>query len=181
MSDTIQVVRWSLRVDPVREGHLFPPVGRQSANGLIWQSIQRTGSEAELRRHFRVAERLWHCLWIDSPLSSDQCLLLHGLFTDVAILARRSREDMQPFLAAVHDATETGAAFNVKLAPPGHIDMGWITTFVHCPRCKAEGSFPRWRPSYPVEAVVCEVCGNSYSPAATFAMERCPHCGDKLS
>ncbi|HEX7379209.1 MAG TPA: hypothetical protein VF278_18955 [Pirellulales bacterium] len=60
-------------VDPVREGYLFPPIGRQSANGLIWQSIQRTGIEAELRRHFRVAERIWHCLWI--------VYLRHNLFS----------------------------------------------------------------------------------------------------
>ncbi|HET6881530.1 MAG TPA: hypothetical protein VFI31_15310 [Pirellulales bacterium] len=172
MSDTGQAVRWSLEGEPVREGYLCPPVGRESPDALVWGAIHRTGIEAELRRHFHVAARIWYGLWINSPLTREQCRLLHILFTDVAVAARRFRDHVQPFLSALREAADTGRPFAVKLAPPGHVDMGWITTFVHCPRCKAEGPVPRWQESYPLEPVVCEVCGHSYSPAATYRMER---------
>jgi Zn ribbon nucleic-acid-binding protein len=172
MSDTGQTVRWSLEGEPARAGYLCPLVGRESPNTLIWNSIHRTGIETDLRKHFLIVQRVWYGLWIDSPLTREQCVLLHQLFADVAVAARRSRDNLQPFLAALREAVETGVAMAVKVSPPGHVDMGWITTFVHCPRCKAEGPFPRWQKSYPVEPVTCEICGHSYSPAATYAMER---------
>jgi hypothetical protein len=70
------------------------------------------------------------------------------------------------------------------LTPPGHIDLGWVTTFVHCPRCKAEGAVERWQQTYSDDSIECRVCGHLYSPAATYSSERhffaelvrCPAC-----
>lgn len=172
MADTLQTVRWSLTGDAARGGFLAPPVARERPNDVRWHSIRRTTLEEKLRSEFHFTEPVWYGLWLNSPLTREQCVLLRTLLTDVAVLARRYRDRVQPFLEALRDAAETGAAMNVSLAPPGHVDMGWITTFVHCPRCKAEGPFPRWQKNYPVDLILCPVCGHSYSPAATHIMER---------
>lgn len=170
MSDTIQTVRW--RLDSGEQQHIWLPPGRERPNAVIWESIRRTGVESQLRRAFLITDPLWYGFWIESPLTQQQCSLLYQVLSDVTANVPRYRDHLSEFINALKRAAETGCELNVDLAPPGHVDLGWITTFVHCPRCKAEGPFDRWQESYSPEPIDCPVCGNTYSPAKTYNSER---------
>ena len=112
---------------------------------------------------------MWYGWWIDSPLNSRQCTLLHAVFREVHSTVPRYAEYLTDFVAALSETLESGKPLHVALAVPGHCDLGWVTSFVHCPRCKAEGPFKRWQSSYPSAPIECPVCRFSYSPAASFS------------
>jgi hypothetical protein len=184
MSDTIQTVSWSLNNGAA--GHLYLPPGRERPNDVLWESIDRTGIEAELKSAFRITDPLWYGLWMDSPLTPIQSRVLHTMFSDVVASVPRYASYLQAFLQAVKVAADTSKQLAVELSPPGHVDMGWITTFVHCPQCKAEGPVERWQETYPAAPIECPVCGHSYPPAETYSSEReyyaeratCGECGE---
>ncbi len=172
MSDTRQCVRWSLGDEGVESGEMWfvPPPGRKRPNEVLWDSIKRTGLENRLRDNFQVTDPLWYGFWIDSLLSREQCSVLYAILAD-AVAAEPTYDDyLHEFLIALDRARSSNTRLFVRLDPPGHIDCGCITTFVHCPRCKAEGPLKRWQSTYPSEPIACPVCGQSYSPAATFSM-----------
>lgn len=151
---------------------MWVPPGRERPNEVLWDSIRRTGIESSLRAAFHVTDPLWYGFWVDSPLTREQCGLLSTLFTDLVSAVPRYGDHLQAFIDALNVSMETNRELHVDLAPPGHSDMGWCTTFVHCPRCKAEGPFEPWQESYPSEEINCPTCGYSYSPAATHSTER---------
>ncbi|HEX5446786.1 MAG TPA: hypothetical protein VFW87_23410 [Pirellulales bacterium] len=183
MADTIQAVHWR-GGGQLEGGYLTWLPSRESTNDVLWRSIVRTGLESQLRRSFHVTDPIWYGLWIDSPLSQPQCDLLHRLFSDVASSSPAYRRSLGRFLSALQCACDTREPMAIELSPPGHVDFGWHTVFVHCPRCKAEGPLERWQESYPVEPIECPVCGHGYSPAATHSSEpyyfaesvTCPAC-----
>ena len=76
------------------------------------------------------------------------------------------------FVAGLTRPLQQGLEMHVKLAPPGHVDLGWNTTFPHCPRCKAEAPVKRWQRKYSEVPIACPVCGNDYSPAGTSSSVR---------
>jgi hypothetical protein len=164
---------------------MYLDFGGKSQDDVLWDLIRRTGSEAKLQSAFQVTRPLWNGFWIDSPLNRQQCLFLHELLAKVDEEMPRNRDRLQEFLAALDHAIKTGEPLNVSLAPPGHVDLGWSTTFVHCPRCKAEGPVERWQHRYTDVPITCPTCGCSYSPAATYSCERdyfaesvaCTECG----
>jgi Zn ribbon nucleic-acid-binding protein len=185
MADAIQTVQWSLGAVGARRGDLWLPEGRESLEDVFWASIRRLGLEPRMQSAFQVTTPLWYGLWIDSPLSAEQCALLRDVFTEAARAVPGYREHLEEFTRALADSAETGEQMHVALSPPGHVDFGWITTFVHCPRCKAEGPVERWQEAYPDDPLECPVCGHSYIPSATYSSERelfaetvaCPSCG----
>lgn len=183
MSDTVQVVSWSLGTR--KSGQLWlPPAGPEPPDALLWQSIERTGLEPSLRECFQITDPLWYGLWIDSPLTRQQCQALQVLFADLIATTPRYAKYAEEFLVALQAACQSDEVLTVALGTPGHVDLGWITTFAHCPRCKAEAPLKRWQDSYPVEPIECPICGHSYSPAATYSSKReyfaesieCPSC-----
>ncbi len=184
MADTLQTVQWSLGADGHRGGGLWLPPGYQPIEDVLWESIRGLGLEQRMRATFEITEPLWYGLWIGSPLTANQCSLLQAVLTETARLEPGYAKHIQDFVRALADSVETGEPLGVELAPPGHIDFGWITTFVHCPRCKAEGPVKRWQETYSQDVLECPVCRYSYSPAATYSTERelfaetvqCPSC-----
>jgi hypothetical protein len=169
MADTLQTVHWSLGTDGRNSGELWLPEGLESHEKALWESIRRLGLEQRLRSAFQVTRPLWYGLWIDSPLTATQCSLLRDVFRETARLVPRYRRHIEDFARALADSTGTGEPLHVELTPPGHVDFGWVTTFVHCPRCKAEGPVKRWLDTYPEEPLDCPVCGSSYTPAAMYS------------
>jgi hypothetical protein len=127
--------------------------------------------ESQLHCDFQVTRPLFYGLWIDTPLLPEQASLLLAVFEDAVQHVPRLHPYFDEFIQALRQSLDCGQALHVALDPPGHVDLGWITTFVHCPRCKAEGPFARWQKSYPAEPIACPVCGRSYSPAATYHSE----------
>lgn len=183
MSDTFQMVRWSLGDDERRKGNLWLPWRVESPDDILWKAMRRLGLEPRIRSAFQVTRPLWYGLWIQSPLTVGQCSLLRAIFTEVVRLAPSYQKRVEDFQRALVDSIDTGKPLHVELMPPGHADFGWVTTFVHCPRCKAEGPVERWQETYPEEPLECPVCGWLYSPAATYSSEQlfaeticCPSC-----
>jgi Zn ribbon nucleic-acid-binding protein len=151
---------------------MWLPHGGERPNDLLWESIRRTGTESQLRDAFQITDPLWYGFWINSPLSETQCRVLSTLFTDLIAKVPRYRDRLEAFLDALSRSLSTAEQLHVELLSPGHVDMGWITIYVHCPRCKAEGPFKRWQESYPSEPINCPTCGFVYSPATTHSSER---------
>ena len=184
MADTLQTVRWSLGTDGPRRGDLWLPDGRRPIEDVLWESIRGLGLEQGMRTAFQITVPLWYGLWINSPLTAAQCSLLQAVLTEAARLVPSYAKHIKVFASALAESAETREPLNVELAPPGHVDFGWIWTFVHCPRCKAEGPVKRWQAPYPQDPLDCPVCGYSYSPTATYSTERelfaetirCPSC-----
>src|SRR4051812_8339290 len=129
MSDTIQTVRWSLGGDDQDPRHHLWPSFDDAA---LWASIRSTAIESQLRAAFQITDPLWYGFWIDSPLSQAQCRLLSILLTDLRSEISGRQDDVPPFLDALNRSMNSGVHLHVELAPPGHVDMGMITTFVHC-------------------------------------------------
>lgn len=184
MSDTIQMVCWFLGDDERRQGNLWLPWGIESPEDVLWKAVRRLGLEQRIRSAFQVTRPLWYGLWIQSPLTAGQCLLLRAMFAEAVQLAPNYQKHVEDFQRALSDSIDMGQPLHVELIPPGHVDLGWVTTFVHCPRCKAEGPVKRWQQTYAEEPLECPVCGWFYSPAATHSSERelfaeticCPSC-----
>jgi hypothetical protein len=62
---------------------------------------------------------------------------------------------------------------HVTLAPPGHTDFGWWTTFAHCPRCKAGAPVEPWK-KVRSAWLTCGMCGHEFDPATTASCETMP-------
>ena len=59
----------------------------------------------------------------------------------------------------------------VWLAPPGHTDFGFATTFPHCPTCKAIADQPGFgRPPGPIQT--CRVCDSNYNQRETVVAKK---------
>ena len=74
------------------------------------------------------------------------------------------------FLSALKVAITRAIPMHVALAPSGHADLGFITTWPHCPRCKADSPLDNWDE----KEFVCPVCGSIYSPLETMSEEKDP-------
>ena len=174
MSDTIRYVSWALGTEGgTRSGRLrLSRRGRKTLDDILWETIEQEGWSDRLTSLFPVTSSLWHTFWMDSPLSPEQSGLLHDLFTAVGKRQDCAETGLPEFLNGLLEAHERQLPLFTTLAPPGHCDVGWITIFPHCPRCKSESPLPRWQESYPQEPIDCPVCGTTYSPAETYSSER---------
>ena len=169
MSDTIDGVIWSLGAG--KQQLFCLPDGAENPDEELLRAVRNAGYEAKLKDAFERTEPFWYGLWTQSPLSSYQSRILHAVLAELLVAVPRYKKYVAEFL----DALEKGGSghhVNVELATPGHVDLGFVTTFVHCPHCKAEGPFKRWQNEYPVEPIDCPVCGFNYSPAQTYSCER---------
>ena len=169
MADTSPCVSWSIDGGDRGLIALYGSMSRLLQD--VDRMVERLQLEEAFQQHFQTTTPRWFGLWIESPLTAQQCDLLTRLFVEFFTEKQQSQEDVQAILNAFEQGSN-GAILNVELIPTSHVDLGWITTFVHCPRCKAEGPFERWKKSYPSKLINCPVCGQSYSPAATYHRER---------
>jgi hypothetical protein len=162
MADTLIGVDW--RLDAHRRG-FAPCFLSQEA---FEEAAGRSNTQASLLEHFPQTNPRWYGLWIDSPLSPVQCRILLTFFS-----AAGDRGDSVDWnwdiTVPLRSAASEGIPLYVEASPPGHSDLGFETTFVHCPRCKCEGPFPRWQESYPADIQFCECCGQAYSPASSYS------------
>lgn len=170
MSDTISTVQWFLDSDEPQ--FMYLPPGREHPDEVFKNAILELELSPELDQAFPPTNPRWYGLWIESPLTPQQCSLLWQIFARMADKVPRYRERLESFLHALQLAAQNQATMHVEFSPPGHVDFGMVTTFVHCPRCKAEGPFKRWQESYPDTPIACLVCGHHYSPASTHTCER---------
>ncbi len=169
MADTIPTVIWSLN-DGKRQ-HFWLSFSNGNPIKEFWQAAVSIRCERRLEKAFCLTQPFWYGLWIESPLSREQCEILHTVLTTLVESSPWYARDASDFLSALKAGTE-GGAVHVQMSKPGHSDFGCFTTFVHCPRCTAKGPFEDWQEEYPTEPIDCPVCGFEYSPAATYSSER---------
>ncbi len=185
MSDTLQVMYWSV-------GHEEPEIsssnrlrlpylpGKESFSARLAEVVTRLDSNEELYEAFPVKKPIpswwawWFGFWMDSPLTQRQCRVLCKVFTELSKKSPLYREHIEPFLSALQQGRDTNAQIHVRLAPPGHVDLGWATTFAHCPHCKAEAPVERWKEKYSDVLIECPICAFSYSPAQTYSAQEWP-------
>lgn len=192
MSDTIQSVYWTLKSNPEQSGWYLPLDRDNPVYDKLYDQMEGELPE-EYDKTFLPTNPRWYGFWAQSPLNQRQVVLLTEFLQAFRerIPASLSR-GLDKFLGALTCSQETGVELHVVLPPPGHIDFGIVTNYVHCPRCKAEGLFERWQQdSYPKEDVACHVCGYLYSPAATYSSRRereflgasilCNACGQQIA
>jgi len=141
--------------------------------------IQTLQLEDRVSRCFPKTASFWLSFWISSPLSRESAEVLYEILSAVhqedslkwhepeKLSEYSEYKGLGRFLAALKRSIDENLPMHVWFAPPGHVDLGWDTTFPHCPRCKALAPVKLWSRKYPVEPIACKVCGNLYSPAAT--------------
>jgi len=153
--------------------------------------LDRLNLEEDYQRFFLKADPLWYGLWARSPLVPRALQILRAIFSEVRIedqSALRAGPSTDAHLKRLEDliratvrAEECNLKLEVSLGPPGHTDFGLYTVFPHCPVCKADAGLSRWQHIYPTEPHTCEVCGNTFSPAATASSQPMNfHDGDDL-
>jgi hypothetical protein len=140
--------------------------------------------EPGLRRWFDTAflptTPLWYGLWATSPLTQDQLKLLPRVLPQRPPNGPDLDEDVLCFHRACALAMRHGLTVRVNLPPPGHTDLGWDTTFPHCPRCK-KGTGEQWEKQYSTRRTTCRACGFEFVPAETASSEQSPPYDDKDS
>jgi len=153
-------------------GWVDTPVSWERVEPLLQRVLRDRNLSERLDRLFVRTKPLWWGFWIDSPLNRPQAELLLELFetafSDVAS-EQMNDEGMSGFLAALKASIDWQIPLHVAMSPPGHTDLGYITTFAHCPRCKAEARLKRWTGSYPKTPYKCHVCSHVYIPRDTAA------------
>jgi hypothetical protein len=177
MANTGRCVSWVLlplgckSAMPLREP-IFPPNRgilswemNDALEELLWEAIRTAEVEERFRAAFHVTEPLWLGLWMDPPLTAEKCSILYEVFSLFLLKDKKKRKDYEIFLEALLKASRGEVQFYASLSPVGHTDFGNFAIYPHCPRCK---DTPGIWPPFPDE-VTCEVCGNVYSPAATFS------------
>ncbi|MGE0490993.1 MAG: hypothetical protein AB7S38_17430 [Vulcanimicrobiota bacterium] len=122
----------------------------------LLESVAKLGLEAPFRAAFPETKPVYYGLWLQSPLTDDQRGLLSQLFETL------DGEEFAHFRLALRSSLP----LQVELAPYGHSDLGYLTTFGHCPRCKAT---PDMAVPFDREQT-CQVCGEVYLPRA---QQRC--------
>jgi hypothetical protein len=110
---------------------------------------------------------IWYGLWVNSPLSQNQCRLLLKVLSGIELLTSRDRR----ILPALESALAHALPLHVDLTALGHTDFGVYTEFPHCPRCKAFAGFT-WQTPYPRDPMTCRVCGGLFIPADTFSSRK---------
>jgi hypothetical protein len=127
----------------------------------------------EMAAAFPQTKRIWNGLWARSPIPQKSLPVLKTLMTELLRTAgKRDRDELNHFIQAIDLSLRRNLNLHVKLGAPGHTDFGFLTTFPHCPFCKAEANVQRWQRKYPAELQTCEVCGTNFSPAETAKVER---------
>jgi hypothetical protein len=140
--------------------------------------------EPGLRRRFDTVflptTPLWYGLWATSPLMPEQLELLPRVLPQRPPHGPDLDQDVLRFHRACALALRHGLTVRVILPPPGHTDLGWDTTFPHCPRCK-KGTGERWEKQYSTRRSTCRDCGFDFVPAETASSEQSPPYDDKDS
>jgi hypothetical protein len=119
-----------------------------------------------LTQHFLPTTPLWYSLWATSPLPQAGLPYLRILLEEAA----DTEEDLLPFLSALERAERHDLKLHVRMAPPGHTDLGYRTIFPHCKAGYESAEF--WDYSQLAQEHCCHCCGMIYIPETTDSSQR---------
>lgn len=138
-------------------GTFFYAAGSKELDDWINDLLEHQQLKDRFDIAFLQTNPRWFGLWTESPLNSEQCVLLDILFRELAKEEKdpSDQRDIQSFLSALGISINRKIPLNVTMSPPGHAGLGLRLTYSHCPRCKAYAR--------PLEGEQqCEVCNYSF-------------------
>jgi hypothetical protein len=158
-------------------------------NEFLVATVGRLGLGESYRECFRMTNPLWYGLWINRELdSAAQVVLLH-LF-EALVAWGQSKGKAAPngevhagfseFVGGIRKAQSQSIPLKVELLPPGRQVLDLVTTFPHCPACRASACDQVWQRHYPVALQACSACETSFSPAETVGALRVSDRGEAL-
>lgn len=158
-------------------------------NEFLVATVGRLGLGGAYRECFRMTTPLWYGLWAKWELESAAQLVLLQLFE--ALMAwGQSKEKGAPnsemlakfseFIGGIRKAQSQSTSLKVELLPPGRQVLDLVTTFPHCPACRASACDQVWQRQYPVALQPCSACDTSFSPAETVGTLRLSDQGEAL-
>jgi hypothetical protein len=155
--------------------------GSEELDARLVEIISRMRLGSEVATAFPQTKPIWYGLWARSPIPTKSLPLLRTLMSELArVASNRDRDQLNVFVQAIDLSLNRNLNLHVKLGAPGHSDFGYLTTFPHCPFCKAAANVGRWKRKYPTELKTCEVCGTRFSPAETAVVKRDDYDRDDL-
>lgn len=110
-------------------------------NRPIEESLDKYVLRTRFNDAFLQTKPSWFGLWASSPLTFEQCAILHPILTELIVTEKRYFivEPVQKFLAALQISMKHKIALHVQMPPLGL--FGVLTStfiiFSHCARCKA--------------------------------------------
>lgn len=131
--------------------------------------------EQKFQRCFSQTAPAWFGLWMNSPLSTEQCEFLQAFFGIFSAEVQDGGRDLDHFLAGLGAAIQRRLPMHVEMALPRIGEFGGDLILAHCPRCKAEARPGRCHPAPVEREYQCEVCGHVFWPAETERMVRREH------
>ncbi len=141
-----------------------------SNNDAIQIAAKKAGVLSQLQTLFLHTNPLWFGLWVNSPLTVDQCNILSEFLPRLTVSVDY-KKCLNRFLTALKSANSNNLNLHVSLAPPGHADIGWRTIWWHCPRCKAGLVPSKAEQSNDDQYVICQVCSFEFDPKPTHSSQ----------
>ncbi|MBB6052636.1 hypothetical protein [Armatimonas rosea] len=157
MADTLPGILWHLEGSP----RAFLPCEFFTEQGaaLLELLIGLAGVREQFDAAFEKTTPRWWGLWVHSPLTPEQCLLLYKVFEQLEYADYHRRVQHWTFLRALRLGTKR--PLHAELSRPGHCDFGIRDVFCHCPYCRN-----CWR-LQGGEAIECSACGCVFFPEQT--------------
>jgi hypothetical protein len=153
-------------------GHLLFEVSSKELDARLWKIVNEYNLRTRLQKAFPITTPLVYGFWINSPLDSEKALLLEEIFSADDDFKDFKSEEVNRFREALQVTIHHGTPLHVFRSPPGHVDMGWLTTFPHCPKCKVMTDVEPWKQPYPKTPYACKVCQYIYIPNDHCSSER---------
>jgi hypothetical protein len=132
---------------------------------------------------------LWYGLWAKRELESAAQLVLLRLFEAMMVWGQSGEKGapnseelagFSEFIGGIRKAQAQAMPLNIELLPPGRQVLDLVTTFPHCPACRASACDQVWQRHYPVALQACSVCETSFSPTETVGTVRVSDRGEAL-
>ena len=132
---------------------------------------------------------LWYGLWVKREVDSAAQLVLLHLFEAMMAWGQGGEKGapnsealagFSEFIGGIRKAQTQAMLLNVELLPPGRQVLDLVTTFPHCPACRASACDQVWQRHYPVALKACTACETSFSPAETVGTVRISDRGEAL-
>jgi hypothetical protein len=132
---------------------------------------------------------LWYGLWAKREVDSAAQKVLLPLFGALMAWGQSGEQGasntevfagVSEFIGGIQKAQFQSIPLNVELLPPGRQVLDLVTTFPHCPACRASVCDQVWQRQYPVALHACTACETSFSPGETVGTVRISDRGEAL-
>jgi hypothetical protein len=133
------------------------PDNPSHVHAAIEQGIAKAYGSAPWEDLCSITQPRWYGLWLDSPFSYAEDLMVRYLVLEAAPIDDATcRQGIDELRVALNVAFNAGLKLHVQLYPPGRVEGTWWRLVPHCPRCTA---------SWTAASLRCHVCNYVGHPA----------------